>query len=143
MTEKETLQILIITCIYSLLWKVWKGFSIRPERNSVENISPNKINKDWLITYYHVLQLGFWKMCMSLPFLLLHTLVKCLGNFTNSPNITTTKWSNYMKCLYTTFLPFLTWRRQIFFPYYFQIKKITKTILMKLSVVFYITIKRH
>lgn len=73
MTEKETLEILIITCIYSLLWKVWKGFSIRPERNSVENISPNKINKDWLITYYHVLQLGFWKMCMSSPFLLLHT----------------------------------------------------------------------
>lgn len=135
MTEKETLEILIITCIYSHLWKVWKGFSIRPERNSVENISPNKINKDWLITYYHVLQLGFWKMCMSSPFLFLNT-----GQFPKHNN-------NKMIKLYEMFVhnvpSFSDLKEENIFSLLFSNKKITKTILMKLSVVFYITIKRH
>ena len=38
------------------------GFPYTVWANSMENSYPTKTNRDWLITYYHILQLRLWKM---------------------------------------------------------------------------------
>lgn len=139
MTEEETLQILIITCIYSLLRKVWKGFSVRPKGNSVENISPTKINKDWLITYYHVLQLGFWKMCTGVR-LCLH--LSCFFHTGQFPKHNNNKIIKLHEMFIHNISSFSNLKETNIFSLIFSNKNHWK-ILMKLSIVFYITIKRH
>lgn len=47
----------------TFIWEILKGFPYRVWTNSIENSYPPKTNKDWLITYYHILQLRLWKMC--------------------------------------------------------------------------------